>query len=223
MVQMPTFARSAPASTHFRTSPPTTSSPASVSIRQATDDDLPVLRELYAQFHAEVPPPDYADESLEHELAELPPYVQKHVALLAEADGEAVGFALAQLKGPKHGFLSDLYVNAAARRRGVAAALTREVVTRLAERGAEVVELEVLNSNADARRVYERWGFGPVMTTFAAPVTQLAVTLARVERPASVGSLHVQTDDENAVERAIKAFLRRIGDSDWTEATPARD
>jgi ribosomal protein S18 acetylase RimI-like enzyme len=203
--------------------PPTTSSPVYVSIRQATDDDLPVLRELYAEFHAELPPPDYADEGLEHELAELPLYLRERVALLAEADGDAVGFALAELKGPKHGFLSDLYVRRAARRRGVGAALTREVVTRLAERGAQVVELEVLTSNADARVVYERWGFAPVMTTFAAPVAQLGPRLARTERPASVGSLHVQTDDENAVGRAIAAFLPRVGKSEWTEVTPAQN
>jgi ribosomal protein S18 acetylase RimI-like enzyme len=218
-----TSGRSAPASTRFRTSPPITSSPASVSIRQATDDDLPALRELYAEFHAEVPAPDYADEKLEDELAELPAYVHEHIALLADVDGETVGFALARLKSARHGFLSDLYVRPAARRHGVAAALTREVVTRLAERGADVVELEVLTSNVDARRVYERWGFAPVMSTFAAPVAQVAARLGRTERPASVGSLHVQTDDENAVERAVAAFLPRVGRSAWTEVTPTRN
>jgi ribosomal protein S18 acetylase RimI-like enzyme len=218
---MPTSGRSAPVSTRSRTSPPITSSPASVSIRHATDDDLPILRELYAEFSTEIPPPDYAAEELEHELSELPSYVREDVALLANAGGETVGFALARLKGARHGFLSDLYVRPAARRHGVAAALTHEAVTRLGERGAEVVELEVLTSNADARRVYERWGFAPVMTTFAAPVAQLAARLGRTERPASVGSLHVQTDDENAVERAVTSFLPRVGRSAWTDVTPA--
>jgi hypothetical protein len=92
----------------------------------------------------------------------------------------------------------------------------------LAERGAEVVELEVLTSNTDARRVYERWGFAPVMTTFAAPLAQLAARLSRAERPPSAGSMHVQTDDENAVERAVTAFLPRVGRSAWTEVAPAR-
>jgi N-acetylglutamate synthase-like GNAT family acetyltransferase len=148
--------------------------------------------------------------------------VREHIALLADGHGETVGFALARLKGPKHGFLSDLYVRPDERRRGVAAALTNEVVRRLAERGAQVVELEVLTSNAEARRVYERWGFAPVMTTLAAPVAQLAARLGRAERPASVGSLHVQTDDENAVERAVAAFMPRVGRSAWTEVSPAR-
>jgi ribosomal protein S18 acetylase RimI-like enzyme len=218
---MPTSGRSAPVSTHSRISPPITSSPASVSIRQATDDDLAVLRELYTEFHAEIPPPDYADATLESELAELPPYVREHVALLAEEGGESIGFVLARLKGARHGFISDLYVRPAARRRGVAEALTHQAVTRLAERSAEVVELEVLTSNADARRVYERWGFAPVMTTFAAPLAQVAARLSRTERPASAGSLHVQSDDENAVERAVTAFLPRVGRSAWTEVSPA--
>ena len=179
------------------------------------------MRELYAEFHAEIPPPHYADETLESELAELPPYVHEHVALLAEEGGDSVGFVLARLKGARHGFISDLYVRPARRRRGVAEALTHEAVTRLAELGAEVVELEVLTPNADARRVYERWGFAPVMTTFAAPLAQLAARLSRTERPASAGSLHVQSDDENAVERAVTAFLPRVGRSAWTEVSPA--
>jgi ribosomal protein S18 acetylase RimI-like enzyme len=218
---MPTFARSALVSNRSSTSQPITSSPASVSIRQATDGDLAVLGELYAEFSAEIPPPDYASEELERELAELPSYVREHIALLAEAAGETVGFALARQKGSRHGFLSDLYVRPAARRRGVAAALAHAAVARLADRGADVVELEVLTSNADARHVYERWGFAPVMTTFAAPVSQLAARLGRTERPPSVGSLHVQTDDENAVQRAVDTFLPRVGRSAWTEVTPA--
>jgi hypothetical protein len=96
-----------------------------------------------------------------------------------------------------------------------------EVVTRLADRGAQVVELEVLKSNSDAVRVYERWGFAPVLSTLAAPVAQLAERLARVDRPRSVGSLHVQTDDENAVERAVATFLPRVGRSDWTQVGEA--
>jgi ribosomal protein S18 acetylase RimI-like enzyme len=222
MVQMPTSGRSATASTRSRTSQPITSSPASVSIRPATDADLPALRELYAEFYAEVPPPDYVDEPLDKELGELPPYVREHIAFVAEADGEAVGFALARLKSAKHGHLSDLYVRPNARRHGVGRALTHEVVTRLAERGADVVELEVLTSNADARHVYERWGFAPVMSTLAAPVAQLSLRLARKERPPSVGSLHVQTDDENAVERAMVALMPRLGSSAWSEVSPAR-
>jgi GNAT superfamily N-acetyltransferase len=181
-----------------------------------------VLGELYAEFYSEIPPPEYADETLEHELAELPPYVHEHIALLAETDGEAVGLALAQMKGARRGFLSDLYVRPGARRHGVAAALANEAVVRLAERGAEVVELDVMTSNADARHVYERWGFAPMEMTLAAPVAQLTARLGRAERPASVGSLHVQTDDENAVEHAVSTFLPRVGRSAWTEVSPAR-
>ena len=42
-------------------------------------------------------------------------------------------------------------------------------------------------------------------------------------RPPSIASLHVQTDDENAVERTVRAFLPRIGRSESTEVTPAHN
>jgi ribosomal protein S18 acetylase RimI-like enzyme len=191
-----------------------------VSIRPATDADLHAIEELFAAFHEEVPPPAYVTAPLDVELGEIPPYIRDHVALVAEDDGRMLGFALARLKGPRHGFLSDLYVRPEARRRGIASALVREAAARLAARGAEVLELEVMSSNAEARRAYEAWGLAPVSLTLAAPVAQLEERLTRTERPPSVGSLHVQTDDRSAVSRAVSQFLPRIGRPGWIDVSP---
>jgi ribosomal protein S18 acetylase RimI-like enzyme len=194
-----------------------------VSIRPATEADLPALAELYREFLAEVPAPEYVEVDVEHELNEVAEHVRQHIALVADAGGRVTGFALARLKGPRHGYLSDLFVRADARRQGTGAALVREVTIRLRSQGAEVLDLEVQSANAGARAVYERWGFRETLRTLAAPILQLEQRLAQQERPASVGSLHVQTDDENAVERTLAQFLPRLGRSNWSHVFAAEN
>jgi hypothetical protein len=78
----------------------------------------------------------------------------------------------------------------------------------------------VLLQNTDARRLYDRLGFAPVDLFMVAPLDAFAERLASEERPPSFGSLHVQTDDEAGVERAVKQFLPRLGRSSYTEVTP---
>src|SRR3989449_10128693 len=56
-----------------------------------------------------------------------------------------------------------------------------------------------------------------------APLGALADRLASDDRPASAGSLHVQTDDEAGVGRAVEQFLPRLGRSAHTEITPTRN
>lgn len=55
-------------------------------------------------------------------------------------------------------WLEDLYVEDAARRKGVGDALVRLALTVAAERGARRVELDVSEENAGARALYERHG-----------------------------------------------------------------
>ena len=73
--------------------------------------------------------------------------------------------------------LDMLYVRPEARGKGIAHELVREVAEQLRARGVEMLELEVLASNGDARAVYERWGFAPVELTLAAPVDALVERL----------------------------------------------
>ncbi len=194
-----------------------------MTIRPATREDLPALAELWRAFAAEIPPPDYAAFDPERELREIEEIVRGAIALVAEEAGDPVGFALARKKGPRLGFLSDLYVRPEARRLGVARALVREVVERLQADGVEMLELEVKESNRGASAIYQRWGLRETLLTLAAPVAELAGRLAEEQRPASFGSIHVQTDDELSVERAVRQFVPRLGRSAGTEVTPARN
>jgi len=86
--------------------------------------------------------------------------------------------------------------------------------------GAAHVSLEVLVHNADARRLYDRLGFVPVDVFMVAPLGAFAERIESDEQPASYGSLHVQTDDEAGVRRAVTQFIPRVGHTEWSEVTP---
>ena len=121
------------------------------------------------------------------------------------------------------GMLDMLYVRPEARGRGIAHELVREVAEQLRARGIEMLELEVLASNGDARAVYERWGFAPVELTLAAPVDALVERLGRSAAGPTFGSVHVQTDDTASVERAMRKALPRMGHSEQTMVSDAHN
>jgi ribosomal protein S18 acetylase RimI-like enzyme len=179
-------------------------------IRPATPDDLPLVRELWRAFEAEIPDAEWHDDDSEDDAQALEGAIGNDVVLLADD----VGLAVATKKGERLGFLDIVYVRPEARR--VAAELVREAAAQLRERGADMVELEVLASNGSARAVYERWGFEPVELTLAAPIDSLVARLAAPSKGPTFGSIHVQTDDQGAVERAVQKALPRFGRSAGT-------
>ena len=143
-------------------------------IRNATSDDRPLVRELFLEFTREIPDAPHRDDDTEDDLAKLErSMTQGGVVLLAERDGKTVGLAAAEKSGTRVGYLSILYVRPRARGNGVARELVHEVVSRLRPQGVEVLELDVLESNEPARKVYERWGFTPVQHAVGAPLDAL--------------------------------------------------
>jgi ribosomal protein S18 acetylase RimI-like enzyme len=192
-------------------------------IRPATIDELPALFALWQEFHDEVPPPDYDPIDLEHELKEIEECVRSEIALVAEEDGELVGLAFAHMKSDRLGFLTDLYVRRELRGTGIARALVHRTTQLLREQGADVVRLEVLAGNANARAVYERWGFELEELKLVADATTLEQRVAERERLPSFGSVHVQTDDRVAVERTVHKLLPRLGRTGGTEISEPRN
>lgn len=197
-------------------------------IRPATADDLPLVRELWEAFNTEIPDEPWREDDLAEDLAWLEHAVREEIVLLAEDDGLAV----ARRRGERLGFLEVVYVRPKARGKGVAAELVRETASRLREAGAEMLELEVLASNTEARAIYDRWGLKPVELTLGAPLAQLEQRLAPADGP-TFGFVHVQTDDAEKVRRDAVKMLRfepdvEVGSgwvrvrSDATDADPAR-
>jgi GNAT superfamily N-acetyltransferase len=180
-------------------------------IRSATPDDLALVRELWHAFSAEVPDAEWREDDSEEDLRELEAAIGKDIVLLADN----VGFAVARKQSERLAVLDILYVRPKARGTGVAHELVREVAEQLRGLGVDMLELDVLAANADARAVYERWGFTPVELTLAAPVGALVERLDRSDGP-TFGSIHVQTDDTGAVEREVHKALPRMGHSEHT-------
>ena len=81
---------------------------------------------------------------------------------------------------------------------------------RFIEDGVEVVDLEVVASNAAARAVYARWGFREETLTLAAPVAALAERLGEPASQPSFGSIHVQTDDVDRIATAVEMYVPRL-------------
>jgi len=173
------------------------------------------VRELWRAFDSEVPDAEWHDDDSAEDLRALEEAIGTDVVLLADD----VGLAVATKKGDRLGFLDIVYVRPEARRGGVAAELVREAAARLREQGADMLELEVLASNSGARAVYERWGFAPVELTLAAPIDALVQRLAASPKGPTFGSIHVQTDDQGVVERAVQKALPRFGRSAGTTVT----
>lgn len=97
------------------------------------------------------------------------------VAIVAVADGRFIGMARGYL-GPSEepqpqtvAWLIGVYVEPAWRRRGIARALSAQVVGWARERGVAEVHLHVADWNEAARRTYEELGF-----TASGAITTLA-------------------------------------------------
>jgi ribosomal protein S18 acetylase RimI-like enzyme len=180
-------------------------------IRQATTADEPVLAELWHEFENEVPEPAHrAGSTWQDEWAEIAELFSAGHVLLAEDDEGPAGLALARLDGPRICLLDTIYVRPRARRRGLARALMAEVAAWGRRHGALYMTLEVLASNVEARAVYERLGFEEESRILVAPLEELDRRLTRPQRGRSFGSIHVQTDDVDAVVRAVRQFLPRM-------------
>ena len=172
-------------------------------IRQATADDLPLVRDLWDEFGGEIQDAPWRDPDHDDDFGRIEKALADGGVLLADEDGIAVVSTI----GSRTAELDFLHVRPHARGKGVAGELMREAVDLVRERGLEMLELHVLASNTDARAVYERWGFEPVELVVAARVDELEQRLVPADGP-TFGFVHVQTDDVETVKRDAAKYLR---------------
>jgi ribosomal protein S18 acetylase RimI-like enzyme len=188
-----------------------------VTIRRAGEGDLSALGGLWDRFTEEATFTPYAPAGFD------PAFVRDHHALVAEEDGRIVGTVYANVGNPAFGYVFGLYVAPEQRRRRVGTQLLAEVARELEQRGVRHVVLDVDTPNQDARALYRRLGFTEVGRRLT---TDVAGFLGRVagDKPPSFGSIHVQTDDEPAVERAVRQFVPRLpGRSRGSVLSPPRN
>jgi ribosomal protein S18 acetylase RimI-like enzyme len=190
-------------------------------IRRVTEGDEQVVRELWAEFEEEVPePPSFEAETWEEAWAELARHAREGVAVLAEEDGTAVGYAFATRPEPNgRSHLTDVYVRPHARRRGLTKAMLREVVAGLSELGARRVTLDVVAGNTAAQAAWQRLGFEIEQLFMGVDLPSLERRVRTEEARGSNGAAYVQTDDAAKVESVTRRFVPRLGRSKATEVT----
>jgi ribosomal protein S18 acetylase RimI-like enzyme len=188
-----------------------------VTVRAATPADSPVVSELANACFAELwqrpfPRPQLRDRDWADRLV-----------FVAENEGEVVGLAIG-LPGtalPAH--LELIYVRPDRRRRGIARALLHHFADVVADAGAEHLTLDADTTNEVARAVWRRLGFVEYARRLATPLPALRERLAGGDGGRTFGSVHVQTDDLGAVERAVRTFVPRLGRSAGSVVVPPRD
>jgi GNAT superfamily N-acetyltransferase len=171
------------------------------------------VRELVRELNTEITDVPWHDSDMDEDLESIEQTLAAGGIVLA---GDT-GIAVVRKDGSQTAILDLLHVRPSARRQGTATMLMREAVAVARRLGAEVLELEVLTSNAPARAMYERWGFEPFEFLLAAPVEALERRLAERPTGPTFGTIHVQTDDSSAVERVVMKMLPRLGKSASTE------
>lgn len=104
------------------------------------------------------------------------PLLAHHVVdgslLVARTDNAVVGFTNVGLEDgaldsdATRGIVHNLYVEPGARGEGVGSALLDAAEALLRDRGADVIAIEAMADNADARRLYRRRGYDPHRVQF---------------------------------------------------------
>lgn len=138
-----------------------------IGIRKAKPEDLGLILELIEALA------DY--EKLRHAVRADPEVLQRHLfgpepraeVLIAERDGEPIGFALffhnfSTFEGRPGIYLEDLYVKPEARGFGAGKALFRRLAQLALERDCARLEWAVLDWNAPAIAFYRALGAKPM-------------------------------------------------------------
>ena len=126
-------------------------------IRKATPEDIAVIRKLERDSETAA---HWGEREYDALFAAEAP---RRLALLAAEERSApiLGFAIARCADDEWE-IENLVVEGERRRQGVGSALISELVREARRSGAAAVLLEVRESNAPARRLYEKIGFNIV-------------------------------------------------------------
>lgn len=142
-----------------------------VTYRIVTEDDFPVLIDMYAELNDyfysvgyRLPHPEDIGQvwlnSFKRTLGRF------SNVFIVEVDGVVAGFMLCRLKrvpaymgGVVVGELSDMWIVASARRMGIGDKLSRLAIDWLRQQGAHSVEIQILKDNDASLKLYDRMGF----------------------------------------------------------------
>ena len=142
-------------------------------LRKAEDRDAPAIARLLiiiARLHHGLRPDVFSDAGPKYDetaVREMLRDENQHIAV-AERDGTALGYAIAQVKSLGDGglivsrriyYIDDLCVDETARGQGIGKALVAYCRKEAKALGCDAVELNVWTANRGAAAFYEKCGF----------------------------------------------------------------
>ena len=147
-----------------------------MTVRDARESDVGRIGELWEEFMEfhRVRDPWYETRDGARETMEA--WVKegiddpRRIVVVAELDGEVVGYALAELalrppvfKVREYGAITDTAVQAEHRRKGVGEQLVGEITRRLVELGPSRIEVSAAMCNEVSTRFWRKMGFKATM------------------------------------------------------------
>jgi len=123
-----------------------------VTVRRARRDDVPGIHAIAEQN----PTSAHWPESEYHQALEN--IAARRIVLVAETSGELVGFVVARMLD-REWELENIAVSVGRHRKGIGQVLMHVLIDVAKHNDAEVIYLEVRESNSHARVLYERCGF----------------------------------------------------------------
>lgn len=148
-----------------------------VRIRRATGDDREAVGQLWLELmthHAGLDPDAFslADDALAqwHEIFEARMADENSLLLVAEAEGQVVGFIKGSVReeypvlaGGSYGYLGETSVTARYQRQGVGRRLYEALAAWFRERGISEVRLQVSSYNPVSDAFWRAMGFSPYL------------------------------------------------------------
>jgi ribosomal protein S18 acetylase RimI-like enzyme len=187
-----------------------------MSLREIAVADRPQIAELIALYDHELwrrpyPSGEWKDE-----------YLEGWLGYVAEAGGRLTGLALGSIDPHGTGAVHLVFVREEARRHGLAKALLAALVARFREAGASWVTLNVDTTNEVGLAVWRRLGFVEDAVHLNTPLDRLVERLVPRDAEPSFASIHIQSDDERSIERAVQMLDARYGGRAGTVLLPPR-
>jgi phosphinothricin acetyltransferase len=140
-----------------------------LTLREATEDDVPAILDIYNDAILNtVATFDTESQTLEEKLAWFRETTHPYVVLVAERDGEVVGWAslrrFRQKEAYRYTAENSVYVREDCHREGVGTALMRRLVEVGAANGFHAIIAGIAGDNPASVRLHERLGFEAVGT-----------------------------------------------------------
>jgi ribosomal protein S18 acetylase RimI-like enzyme len=143
-----------------------------LAIREAMESDAAALAQMFEDFNA-----GYREITItpEQMAARLRACSKIETTLLAQVDGRTAGFVCVRVvpfmsEDTPYAEVSDLYVDAAFRRQGIATALLEAADTHAREQGAAEIVVLTGDDNAAAQALYRRIGYGDYAVALRKPL-----------------------------------------------------